>query len=65
MKTKFQVGDYLITKVKSSLGQKGSIFRVNSILIDKDGIYYQKEGVTHGLSEDKVAKITYEIVEDK
>jgi len=65
MKTKFQLNDYLITKVKSSLGQKGTIFKINSILIDKDGIYYQKEGVTHGLSEDKVAKIKYEIVEEE
>lgn len=65
MKTKFEVGDYLITKVKSSMGQKGTIFQIKTILIEADGIYYQKEGVTHGLKEDKVAKIEYTILEEE
>lgn len=65
MKTKFEVNEYLITKVKSSLGPKGTIFKINTILIEEDGIYYQREGVTHGLREDKVAKITYQIAEEE
>ncbi len=64
MKTKYEVGDYLITTIKSSIGPKGSIFQVHSIVIEADGIYYRIEGRDLGLKESCVRLIKYEVVDE-